>query len=192
FAEAEGNWAMGGYVTLLALAGWYASDEIPRYRALVRKWRAEGRPDRRGLFRRQPETAGQVLWHLALGYGLVVGAAMLYLEPLSRVPYVKQIIPLGRLIGADIMAEQVNIHASAIAAATGDAPFIVSKPYGPASQLSDYLPGQPAVFCSRSILGGRRTQFGYWPETDLGRDDLVGRPAVLLGGTEEEWSSLFE
>ncbi len=192
FAEAEGNWAMGGYVTLLALAGWYASDEIPRYRALVKKWRQEGRPDRRGLLRRQPETFGQILWHLAIGYGLVAGTAMLFLEPISRAGGIGPVIPIGRLMGADTLASQVDIHASALSAATGKEPFIVSKHYGAASQLWFYLPGQPTVYCASSILGGRKTQFDYWPETDLARDDLVGRPAVLLGGTAEEWGRLFE
>lgn len=191
FAEAEGNWAMGGYVTLLALAGWYASDEIPRYRAMVRKWRAEGRPDRQGILRRQPETIGQILWHFSIGYGLVAAAAMLYLEPLSRVPYVRQVIPIGRVMGADVLAAHVHELAESLGEKTGQDPFVMSKHYGVASQLSFYLPGRPNVLCANAHLGGRLTQFDYWAETDLGRPDLLGRPAVLIGGTKKEWARFF-
>lgn len=42
-------------------------------------------------------------------------------------------------------------------------------------------------------MNGRKTQYDFWPDTDL--DDmktLAGRPAVMVGAEIETWQRLFE
>jgi len=66
--------------------------------------------------------------------------------------------------------------------------------YGAASEMAFYLPGRPVVYCASGVRGiGRRTQYSYWADTDLGDlATLGGRPAVLLGATRERWEGAFE
>ncbi|CAN0561081.1 unnamed protein product, partial [Laminaria digitata] len=52
------------------------------------------------------------------------------------------------------------------------------------------------VYCSSAHIGGRKTQYDMWNETDLGNPEtvapLLGRPALLLGGPPNHWASSFE
>ena len=56
------------------------------------------------------------------------------------------------------------------------------------------MPGRPTVYCSCSLMcNGRPTQFDFWPETDLRRvPGLVGRPAIVVGATREDWEPVFD
>ena len=40
-------------------------------------------------------------------------------------------------------------------------------------------------------MDGRQTQYDLWSQTDLGQDDLRGRPAILLGGSQVQWNHVF-
>jgi hypothetical protein len=71
-------------------------------------------------------------------------------------------------------------------------PMVVAQHYGRASLLAFYLPDRPVVYCSSSRMGGRRTQYDFWPDTDLDDPALLGRPGVLLGASAGQWRVPFE
>ena len=98
-------------------------------------------------------------------------------------------------MGADLMGQHVERLLKELSAGDGSAgTFVVALHYGRASQIAYYLPGRPTVYCASSLLlSGRRTQYDYWPDTDLRvQQGLLGQNAVALGGTEAAWLELFE
>ncbi len=181
-AEPEGNWALGGYVTWLPLAGWAAVDGLAE--------RARRRRDPAWAGRRT-ETFGQVLWHWGVGYGLVAAVLMLRIDLLAAVPGVGRFVPVGRLAQGPTLAAAVESARDALARERGGGPLVIAAHYGPASQLAFYLPGRPVTFCTQSRFGGRPTNHDYWPATDLDRPDLRGRDAILVGGGLDQWSVIF-
>lgn len=193
-SEGEANWAIAGHATLFPLAALGLVRGMDRFTALMARWRElpEPRP-RWGFLLRRPETATQVAWHVAIGIGLVAGIGMLRPDWASGLPGLGRFVPVGRLTGATSGAAHVSeLLGSLREHATGE-PFVISQHYGRASQMAFYLPGRPTVYCSSSLMGGRRCQYDLWAETDLRRaKGLVGRPAVLLGATREQWAAWFE
>jgi 4-amino-4-deoxy-L-arabinose transferase-like glycosyltransferase len=191
-AEPEGNWAIGGYVTLLALAGGAVADAIPRFRAKLAAWEAlpEPRP-RQGLLRKRPEVFEVVLWHWSIAVGIIAALVMVRADLIGRaVPSVSG--RLGSVITADVLAADAARRAAQLNTETGLEAFYIAQHYGRASILAYYIPGHPAVRCSSSRMQGRRTQYDYWPDTDLDDPSLLGRPAVLVGAVYEQWTPLFE
>jgi 4-amino-4-deoxy-L-arabinose transferase-like glycosyltransferase len=191
-AEPEGNWAMGGYITLAPLAAWGVADSLPRFRAALVRWHAlpEPRP-RAGFFRRRPELFEQVLWHWSIAYGVVAALAM------ARVDLIARVLPpisgrLGSVMTADVLAADAAAHAARLKSETGLEPFYIAQHYGRASILAYYIPGHPSVKCSSSRMAGRRTNYDYWADTDLDDPSLLGRPAVLIGALLEQWTPLFD
>lgn len=190
--EPEGNWAMGGYVTMAALAGWAVVEARPRYRRKMEAWRAlpEPRP-KAGFFRRRPEVMEQVLWHWSIATGIVVALGM------ARVDLIARAIPVlqGRvssLSAAAVLANDAQTRAGELAQQTGKEPFYIAQHYGRASILAYYIPSHPSVKCTSSRMGGRVTSYDYWADTDLDDPSLRGRPALLVGATPEQWAPLFE
>lgn len=192
--EPEANWALGAYVTLLALAGVGVLDGLADYRARLAAWLAlpPGERPWRGSWRRKPETPPQAAWHIGIGYGLVAGLAMLRADLVGRLPFLEDVVPVRRMVGAHALAADVQALVDRQRAATGAEPLVIAQHYGRASQLAFYLPGQPTVYCASAALGGRRTQYDLWSHTDLSSPALQGRPGVLLGATGEQWQSLFQ
>jgi len=193
-AEAEGNWAMAGYTTILCLAGAGVVEGMDEFLARVAAWRTlpEPRP-RQGLLRRKPETFPQLAWLWTLIFGLVAGLGMLRVDLAALVPGIGPYVPVGRLVGAPIQAQDAFSHAAALRRRTGLEPFYVTQHYGVAGRLAFYLPNHPTVYCSSSRMGGRKTQYDFWLDTDL--DDLEtlgGRPAVMVGAEIETWQLLFD
>lgn len=199
----EGNWPAAGYVTLVALAGCGVVDAMTTYTKRVARWRRlpEPRP-KRGILRAKPETHRQIAWHFTIGFGVVAGVGMLRADLLAA--GVERIAPalgergltaerlIGRLTSAPRVAEAVQQLREEVRAETGEDPMLIAQHYGRASQLAFYLPDRPLVFCASSYMWGRRTQYDYWTDTDLGRlDDLRGRVAILIGGTEGQWQEAF-
>jgi hypothetical protein len=80
----------------------------------------------------------------------------------------------------------------ALKARSSEPPFVVAQHYGRASQLAFELPGRPRVYCSNSRQGGRPTQHDYWPTHNLDDAGLLGRNALMVGGSLEEWSRVFD
>ena len=167
--DAEGNWAIAGYVTLVSLAAGLATGGGPG-----------------------PYPA----WRLSWLFGVVVAVCFARLDVVARAPGVGALVPLGRLMGADVRAAAVEREMAALEEQTGFEAFVIAQHYGRASQLAFYIDGRPVVYCSSSLMNGRRTQFDMWDHTDLRRREvnleLTGRPAVLVGGVPGQWDVAFE
>lgn len=173
-AEAEGNWALGGFVGLVPLA----AGVIPR--AL----------DRRFI----PLRAG---WRLSIVAGVCTLVALPMAPVLARVPTVGQLIPVHRLSGMRTLASGAEARLEELKAQTGREPFLMADHYGRASQLAFYVEGQPTVYAAGSMTrSGRRSQYDLWPETDLRNHETIerlnGRPALLFGADQAFWRSAFE
>lgn len=187
--DGEGNWAMSAYPTLLALAGIGAVEGMDEMLARRRVWRALPVPRPKwGTLRRSPENARQVAWHATLAVGLVICPAMLRIDLLARLPLIGGSVPIGRLTQADVMGRDAGEKLEAL----GPGAMAIAQHYGRASQLAFYMPGRPEVLCASRFMGGRRTQYDYWPETSLERPELRGRPALLIGASADEWRAAFE
>ena len=169
----EGNWAIAGVVPLIPLASRLVLEGV-----------------RRG------ERSTRVLW----GAALVMGIASLVLVPLA--PYLSTrriigpLIPAARFHGMREHAAHAARRLETLRTRTGGDPFVMSAHSGRSSQLAFYLEGEPVVYCAGEILGGRMTQYDLWPETDLRSPStharLVGRDALLMGGSAERWGAIFE
>lgn len=192
--EAEGNWPIAGYTTLIALAAARGAVTLPEYARRLRAWRAKPSPrPREGLLRRKPETPDQVLWHWSAGFGLATGVALLLLAPLDRAPLLADIIPLHRISGHQQRAALVHDARRELARATGEEPIVIASRYDRASLLAYYLPDRPVVYSAASHFGDRRSSYDHFPDTDLADSDLIDRapPAVLVGGSRRSWSRAF-
>jgi hypothetical protein len=200
--RAEGNWAMGGYITLIALSGWGVVDAIDRFHVLYDKWRSLPTPRPKwGIIRRRPELLRHMAWHWTVAAGVLftlfalradlVSAA---LRALGAPP-----VPIGRVTSAPDIAASVAAHQRALESDTGLEPFVIAQHYGRASLMAFYLPDRPTVYCASSLTGGRQTQYDQWTTeawgdlaTDLSDLTLLGgRPAVLMGGRIEQWRTAF-
>ncbi|TSA39958.1 phospholipid carrier-dependent glycosyltransferase [bacterium] len=188
-AEPEGNWALAGYTTLTALAGVGVVRPMDDWSSRMAAWRALPKPRPRvGLILMRPESAGQVLWHATLVVGLVFVFASLRLDLVARLPLIGSRIPLSHFMGADQMAAHTQrLLVQLREQSPGKEPFVMSQFYGRASQMAFYLPDHPTVYCSGSLMGGRKTQYDLWDQTSLGLPSLAGRPAILLGDADQSW-----
>ncbi|MCC5830395.1 MAG: glycosyltransferase family 39 protein [Phycisphaeraceae bacterium] len=188
FAKAQGNWAAGGYVGWVPLAAIMLSGGLQRHRTLVRNWLKLPRPrPRRGFFRKRPETMEQVAWHITLGFGLVCGLGMLALPWVKLLPVFGPLVPIHRITGFAQKAQAVD-HVAREVAREHDQPVIIAAAnYQRAGLLRFYLPGQPRTFSAQNLLGGRRSSYDYFADTNLADDSLRGVSIVAVGGSEEAW-----
>ncbi len=172
-AQTEGNWAIAAVGAMIAPSAWLVIDGVSRRDGAVR-----------------------ILWGAALVTGLAVALALPILPALSRVGRLGGQIPVQRMTGMRTHAAAVHDRLDALAEQTGDDPFVIAEHYGRASQLAFYLPGHPTVYCASASVGGRRTQYDVWPETDLANpvvnEALRGRAAVMLGGRRAQWAASFD
>lgn len=172
-AQAEANWPLAGYLTLIPLAALWLTSPT----------------ESRGLVR-----AAQ---RLALIAGLISLACLLRLDLLRAAlqplaPALARAVPVQRVIGGAQMAASVHARAQSLHDQTGIEPLIIVDHYGQASRIRFYLPGRPIVFAAQHRLGGRKVQHDYWPDTNLDQPDLRGRPAVLVGATYAQWRAAFQ
>ena len=97
------------------------------------------------------------------------------------------------------MAAHVSELLTGLRDGTQQEPFVIAQHYGRASQLAYYLRLGPRpwteVLCAMAHTGGRESQFDYWARTDLGRAELLGRPAIIITSTQpyiaDQWRSMF-
>ena len=189
----EGNWPMAAYVTLLPLAGWLAAEGLDVRRVALGRWLATPEPrERMGWLSRRPETLGQVLWHWGVGYGLGAAALMLALSLAPTLPMVSAYVPVARLTQGRTLAAHVQAEREALAPDAPESVMVLATDYGKASHLAFYLPDRPRTLCTSSLFGGRPTNHDFWSDTDLHDAARRGRSAVMVGGTVEQWRSLFE
>ncbi len=170
--QTEGNWAMAAFVTLTVPASWAVYDGVTRVDHPVK-----------------------FFW----GAAIVVGVGTLLLFPgaatLAKLPRIGHYIPMYRMTGMREHARDAQRVLDELAAQTGQEPFVITNHYGRASLLAFYLPGHPVVYCSSAHIGGRRTQYDEWSQTDLRNpqtlSSLLDRPALMLGGPAQHWESAF-
>lgn len=171
--RAEGNWAMAGAVTLCPAAAWAVLDGVARRHTLTR-----------------------LIWGVTLLGGVAASIALPATPFLSSRRNFGHLIPASRVTGLREHAAAVQNRLDLIRAETGLEPFVMTDHYGRASQLRFYLPGHPVIYNAASFSGGRRSQHDLWPETDLSNPatvhPLLGRPALLLGGRDNDWSHAFD
>lgn len=171
--QTEGNWAMAGAATLSPLAALTVLDGVQRTKHTIR-----------------------FLW----GASIVGGTICILMFPgmrfVSERRVIGPLVPLYRFTGMHEHAAAASTQLEQIQSSTGLRPFVLSSHYGRASQLAYYLPGQPTVYCASPMLGGRKTQYDLWSDTALSDpkviQELLGRPALLFGGTAEQWSTGFD
>lgn len=197
FVEAEGNWAIAGYTTLLVLLAEFVADEVERRKAMLATWLVLPAPrPKRGFLGSRPETLGQVAWHWMIGYGLAVALGLHFLPFVAnipgaeRVPQIRQV--LGRLGGFAAEAARVDAIRKELRDRTGLEPIIAADLYHTASRLAFYLPGRPVVRCAGHLMGNRPTAYDYFDDTRWDDPALLGRPAVLAGGREEQWTAALD
>lgn len=207
-AEPEGNWSLAAYLTWFIPAGLAVDRGLVEWKAKVVAWRAlpEPRP-RAGVVVRRPETLTQAMWYASVGLGVATAIAVPMLVPLAHLteavrksPTLSKVvpswayIPVGRFTGAEQIGAHVDRLALEVYATEAQHPFILAMHYGRAAQLAFYMPNRPPVYCASSLVGGRKTQYDYWPDTNLRvQSQLLDRPAVIVGGFDPKvWEPHFE
>lgn len=181
--EPEGNWSIAAHLSVAPLAAALVVQTLDRVSIQI-------------VARFNPV---RFLWHLSMILGVLAGVVMLRLDWIDRgleavgaSDSVRRIVPMSRLSGADLQAA----HVSRLLADLPSNAFVMTKHYGRASQMAYYLPSQPRVYCASAYLdNGRRTQYDVWHFTDLSNQatarELLGRDAVVMGGTLSDWQPLF-
>lgn len=171
--QTEGNWAMGAFVTLIPAASWAVLDGVKRIDHPVK---------------------------FAWGAAIFFGIAILIIFPgaswLSKQPVVGPYVPMYRMTGMREHAADAQRIIDELKESTGLEPLIMSEHYGRASLLAFYLDGQPIVYTTSAQVGGRKTQYDMWTQTDLANPDtivdMLGRPGILFGGRPDQWTCAFD
>jgi hypothetical protein len=171
--QTEGNWAMAAFVTLIPPSAWCIRDGVLRVDHVIR-----------------------FLWGAALF--VLVGVLILFpgAKTLAKIPALGELIPMSRMVGRREHAQDAQRIVDELRERTGQDPFVITNHYGRASILAFYLPGHPIVYCNSAHIGGRRTQYDIWDETNIThpetRASLIGRPALMLGGPAHHWDAGFD
>jgi hypothetical protein len=192
FTSVEGNWAMAAFLSLTSLAAITLVRGLDDWRSKLAAWRAlpEPRP-RAGIFLKRPETLVQISWHATLVYGVLATLLFLRLDLVAlTLQKLGKPVAMHRLLGAPDFAGAIH-QLQERETRNSAAPLLFSYHYGVAAQLTFYLPDHPMVRVAGSRLGYRRTQWDLWPDLSLDHPDLQGRDAILIGGHESQWSTLF-
>ena len=187
--QVEGNWPIAAYLGLTTLAGAMLTQELPRYRELVKRWREnpEHPRPRMGYVRRQPETPAQVAWHWTMGYGLLTGVGMMMLVPLSQLPGFGRVIPVHRFMSSKPLVAMVQRGMENAKLTPDQQPLFMAESYGETALLAFYLPGQPVVHSAASYLGSRKSSYDFFADTNLADPTIVGRPVVLTTTDGKPW-----
>jgi 4-amino-4-deoxy-L-arabinose transferase-like glycosyltransferase len=162
---AEANWPAAAYLWLLPLAACcVASDPV----AGTRRYRA-----------------------VLAAYGIAGALAIHAPLAVARVPLVGRFVPVHRFTGTAAAATQLGWAIDLVRRQTGPHPIIVATSHNAAGLLAFYLPGRPTVASAGHYLGDRWSSYDFLAGTDLSRTDALGAPAVLIGGTPDEWRRAF-
>lgn len=135
------------------------------------------------------------LWRWAVGLGLISLLLISFgkhpIAALNGVDIlgfkIKTDNALNRISGFREMASSVEKATAELAEDTGQPPFYIASSYGRAALLAFYGKGHPRVCSAASFMGGRESSYDYFPDTDLGNPELLGRPAILLGNEQWVW-----
>ncbi len=171
-AETEGNWVMSSFVTLLPPGAWCVREAFA-HNHNIEKW----------------------IWRISAGGAMILFAFFPFSALLASASFEKLHIPIHRITGMREHARDAQRIINQLHEQTGLDPIIITDHYGRASQLAYYLDGHPTVYCNSVRLGGRKTQYDLWNETNLANptllDHLRGRPAVIFGQPQQPWNNWF-
>ncbi len=187
--QIEGNWPVAGLFGLSVFVAGSAARRVPGVRARVRAWRAGTRRVRSGIVSKKPETWTQIGWDWSVAYGVLGLAAIVLVVPASRLPVVGGLIPVHRLDAGRELARVVQPVVDAETAARGEEPVVLTHRYTNAAWLAFYLDGRPRVSSAASERGDRASAYDYFDDTRLDSPVMVGRPAVLVGGSVGGWEN---
>jgi hypothetical protein len=193
--DIEANWPLAAYLPLIPLGAAPLIDELGRYAAILRDWKASPlRPrPKLGWLRRKPETLWQVAWHWTLGWGIVCAVLIAFGPYVRLIPGVPDIKGLDRITGHRDWAMDVNALRATCAAELGEPPEIMAAKYQTSSLLAFYLPDPPMrVYNANHWLGGRRTAYDFFPDTNLEDEALHGRTFLLFGADAQRWDRAFK
>ncbi len=184
FADAEANWPIAGYTTLLALVAIDAPAQLRLWRGRLRLWRGLAPPrPRAGLVRRAPETPFQVAWHWALVFGGVTFVLILLTPFLARMAIVRDNLAVERISGQRSIAREVDAIVDAVEARTGRAPALLAKRYTTTSLMAYYLDGRPVVRSTAVLYADRPSSYDFFAGTRLDDPAILGGPAVFIGSS---------
>jgi hypothetical protein len=197
--DAEANWPIAGYVTLVALIGARTPEELHRLRRQVTHWRSLDKPrPRAGILRKRPESWFQILLHWSVGYGLVcaIGIATLAIPAVRNAEALRTRGALQRLQSGERLTELLLRVIEERGLEPG-ATLIIAGRYTAASRAAYGLHGAlagdtPIVTSAASLMGDRKSSYDYWPSTDPRALEARERPVVLIGGSRaRKWTNRF-
>lgn len=193
FKKSEGNWAFAGYAPLIPLVAILLAPRLRDWKQRVMTWRALPKPrPKASLLRKQPESFYQVLWHGQVVVGVLTGLSMLFLTWLAFLPVVGEMVPLSRFTGQSKLAAQVDQFVDEVEQETGDRPIVIAGHYQTAGWLAFYMQGQPVVYSAQHQLGGRKSSYDFFTDTNLAKALTQSRDAILVKSKPEIWQQHFQ
>ena len=166
--NAEPNWPVATYFSLLPLTAWLIAQTWPRCRGWL--------------------IAASVIGVLAIG--AVHYSGMAY--PFIHLPP-RQWDPASRLRGGQIIGDAVTHELKSMTPGT----FILADKYQAASLAAFYVAGQPKTYCIGPYIQDlkdrdRLSEFNIWPDRDLSQPSLRGRAAIFVGHPPADLRQVFD
>jgi 4-amino-4-deoxy-L-arabinose transferase-like glycosyltransferase len=162
-----GGWPFPSYVPLLPLCAEIAVREFERQRGQRRRLLTES-------------------YKIALGYGAAGWFILCFPNLLCRLPVVGASFErsvMRRIAGHQRDAQGLDAIIVSNVDSQGRPPIIITRYYQDAALDAYYLPGRPKVYNAGTLTGQRMTSYDFWPDLSLTSPQLLGRTAVLDGGS---------
>lgn len=169
-APAEGNWPIGAYVALLAVAACALAAPVQRS---LQAWRL------------------RAWWRATVAYGLVAIVAIHAPLVAASLPGLGRFVPTLRFRGFADRARQLAPPIQDFRRQADQPITLIAASHNAAGLFAFYLPGRPIVASAGRFLGDRPSAYDYFADTSLTGALSRGRPAVFIGGRSETWSTAF-
>jgi len=166
--NAEPNWPVVTYFSLVPLTAWLIAGTWPKCR-------------------------GWLIGAAAVGLvAMFVAHFSGVLYPVVKAPP-RRWDPSFRLRDGQAIGQRV----SELLAKMPPGTFVISDKYQQASQMAFYVKGQPKTYCLGPYIQDlegrdRLSQFNIWPDRDLSQPALRGRDAVFVGHPPADLKRVFE
>lgn len=208
FTNAQLNWSAPVWFALLIVAAWFVSTRL-RSMELWKPWRGAvwGTavfavifvPFAHDVSRMYPAFA----WFIREVRGKTVrtreielAATTMPVEERRKLATVRQYDATARLRGWKDLAKDLNERRLKFCGADA---FVLADDYSEAASLEFYMPGHPKSFVMGPYiedpkLRGRQTQWAYWPERSLEKEDtpVMGKNAIYIGARYKVLEESFE
>jgi hypothetical protein len=184
------SWPLPSFVPLVILIGELAAEELPRYAAMAKAWRAD-----RTIAKKKPETPFHQLWSVLVIYGIAAWLLFSFPMVLAHLPLVGAHIKrssLDRLTGHREDASELAAVLAKVGAQPGGTPVVVTRHYMAAGLDSFYLPDHPVIRTAGVYLGKRSTTFDQWDDTRLDNPALFGRTLLLVNEGDVPWEKALK